>query len=146
MISTGMLLRMIGAAILLIAVQFATLTAQAHSGLSHVPDGHSLHAHGAAGGIAHSVSSHRTANQQVQARPAAQAATAVQNADIAPASSDACVTGCCGAGIGCCAHALASAAPNFPPRLGSLRIDFARLISVREVDPRGLRKPPRSLA
>ena len=146
MTSTGMLLRMIGAAILLLVIQFATVTAQAHAGLSHVPDGYSLHEHGARGGIAHSISSHRTANQQAQAQPSAQAATAVENADIAAAKSDACEFGCCGAGIGCCAHALASAAPNLPPRLGSLRIDFARLISVREVDPRGLRKPPRSLA
>jgi hypothetical protein len=146
MTSTGMLLRIIGAAILLIVVQFATVTAQAHGGLSHVPDGHSLHEHGAAGGIAHSISSHRTATASARAQPTAQAATVVENADIAAANSDACEFGCCGAGIGCCAHALASAAPNLPPKLGSLRIDFARLISVREVDPRGLRKPPRSFA
>jgi hypothetical protein len=145
MTSTGVLLRIIGAAILLVAVQFATFTAQAHAGLSHVPDSYSVHAHGAAGGIARSISSHRTANHSTRAQPTAQAATAVENVGIALATSDACVTGCCGAGIGCCAHALASVSHNLPPRLGSLRIGFAQLNSVREVDPRGLRKPPRSL-
>ena len=143
---TGTLLRMIGAAILLIVVQFATATAQAHGGLSHVPDGHSLHQHGAAGGLVHSISSHRSAAHSALARHTAQAATAIENASIAGANFDACAHGCCGAGIGCCAHALASASSNLPPKLASLRIDFARLISVREVDPRGLRKPPRFLA
>jgi len=145
MTSTGTLLRIIGAAILLVVVQFATVTAQAHAGLSYVPDGHSLHEHGAASRIAHSIASHRTATHSAQAQPTAQAATAVENAGIGPASSDACVTGCCGAGMGCCGHALASVSHNLPPKLGSLRIDFARLISVREADARGLRKPPRSL-
>jgi hypothetical protein len=140
MISTGILLRVIGAAILLVAVQFATLTAQAHAGLSHVPDGHALHEHGAA------FSFHQTTTHAAQAQLTVQAATAVPNAGIATASSDACVIGCCGAGMGCCGAALASVSPNLPPKVRSPRIGFARGISVREADPRGLRKPPRSLA
>jgi hypothetical protein len=146
MTSTGMLLRMIGAAILLIVIQFATVTAQAHAGLSHVPDGHSLHEHGAARGIAHSISSHQTATHAAQAQPTTQAEAAVENTRTAASSSDACVIGCCGASMGCCGHALAAASVNLPPKLGSPRTGFARLISVREADPRGLRKPPRSLA
>jgi hypothetical protein len=139
MISTGTLLRVVGAAILLIAVQFVTLTAQAHAGLSHVPDGHALHEHGAA------FSFHKTTTYAAQAQPTVQAATAVQDAGVAPASSDACVIGCCGAGMGCCGAALAVVSPNLPPRAGSSRIGLARVISVHEADPQGLRKPPRSL-
>ena len=40
---TGTLLRILGAAILLIAVQFASVAAKAHVGHSHGPDGHSIH-------------------------------------------------------------------------------------------------------
>ena len=40
MTSTGTLLRIFGAAILLIAVQFASVAAKAHVGHSHGPDGH----------------------------------------------------------------------------------------------------------
>ena len=80
MTSTGTLLRMIGAAILLIAVQFASVAANAHVGHGHVPDGHHVQAHhqgqGTAAGIAHSVSSSEAARTQ----PAAQAEAAVHNA------------------------------------------------------------------
>ena len=104
MTSTGTLLRMIGAAILLIAVQFASVAAKAHAGHGHGPDGHHLQgmlikAHGAAAGIAHSISSDEAApaNRAAQTQPAAQAEATAQNAPGAlPSGSDACVMGCCG--------------------------------------------------
>jgi hypothetical protein len=52
---TGTLLRIFGAAILLIAVQFASVAAKAHVGHSHGPDGHSIHSNGAAVGAVHTV-------------------------------------------------------------------------------------------
>jgi hypothetical protein len=160
MTSTGTALRILGAAILLIAVQFASIAAQAHIGHSHGPDGQALqaqgpqpqpHAHGAAAGAAHSLaadetgSAHRITPPAGQSRRAAQAATAAQDMPGAAAGSNTCVIGCCGTGMGCCAAALAAVAPKLPPKAGSPRIGFMRLVSVREVDPRGLRKPPRSL-
>ena len=151
---TGTLLRILGAAILLIAVQFASVAAKAHVGHSHGPDGHSIHSNGAAVGAVHTVASDETgsANRAAQAQPhthaqsSAQAGAAVQNAGGALSGSDACLMDCCGTGMGCCGAALAAVSSNLPPRVGSPRIGFARLISVREADPRGLRKPPRSLA
>lgn len=152
---TGALLRIFRAAIVLIAVQFASVAASAHVGHSHGPDGHSVHSNGAAVGAMHKVASNETeaanhraaqAHLSAQAEPSARAEAAVQNAGGAPSGSGACLMGCCGTGMGCCGAALAAVSPNLPPRVGSPRIDLARLISVREADPRGLRKPPRSLA
>ena len=147
---TDTLLRIIGAAILLIAVQFASIAANAHVG--HGPDGHhqehSLHAHGTAAGIAHAISSEHAAlaKSAVLAQAAAQAEATVQNAPgVLPSDSDACVMGCCSC-TGCCAAALAAVSPHLPPKACSSRIGFGRAISVPGVDPRGLRKPPRSLA
>ncbi|WP_210312199.1 hypothetical protein [Afipia massiliensis] len=151
----GTLLRMFGAAILLIAVQFASVAAEAHVGHGHTPDSHHLqghshqgHGHDAAEGTAHAVSSGETApvNPAVQTQPAAEAEAAVQNGPGAPASvSDACVIGCCGS-AGCCGAALVEISPDLPPKACALRMGFARLIFVREVDPQGLRKPPRLFA
>lgn len=158
---TGTILRILGAAILLIAVQFASVAAKAHGGHSHGPDGHSIHSNGAAIGAVHAVASNeaRSANWAAQAQPsrqakssrqaqsAARAEAAVQSAGGgAPSGSDACLMGCCGTGMGCCGAALAAVSPNLPLRVGSPRIGLARLISVRDPDPRGPRKPPRSLA
>jgi hypothetical protein len=147
---SGTLLRIIGAAILLIAVQFAPVAANAH--VSHGPDAHhqahSLHAHGTVAGIPHRVSSeqHSPAKSVLQTQSAAKAEAAVQNAPGAlPSESDACVMGCCGC-TGCCAAALAVASPHLPPKACSPRVGFARALAVPGVDPRGLRKPPRSLA
>jgi hypothetical protein len=152
MTSTGTLLRIIGAAILLIAVQFAPVAAKAHVAHGHAPDGHHLQGHhlqghhlqghGTGAGIADSVSSHAAE----RAQPAAQAEAAVQNAPGAlPSDSDACVTGCCSC-TGCCTAALAAVSPHLPPRACSPRIGLGHVITVPGVDPRGLRKPPRSLA
>jgi hypothetical protein len=144
---TGTLLRIIGAAILLIAVQFASVAARAHVAHGHAPEGHHLQGHhfqgpGVAAGIAHAVSFDEVGRIQ----PAAQAEATVQNTPGAqPSDSDACVMGCCGC-TGCCGAALAAVSPNLPPQACSLRIGFACPVSVPEVDPRGLRKPPRSLA
>lgn len=160
MTPTGTLLRILGAAILLIAVQFVSVAAKAHVGHSHGSDGHSIHTNGAAVGAVYAVafdeagSANRAtqvqpsseAQSSAQDQPAAQVEAAVQNAGGAASGSGACSMGCCGAGIGCCGAALAAVSPNLPPRVGSFRIGFARLISVEEADPRGLSKPPRSLA
>jgi hypothetical protein len=145
MISTGTLLRMLGAAILLIVVQFASVATQAHVGHSHAPDGHSLQAHGAAVGVFQSKSSEDTgsAHRVARAQSAAQAEAAAQNPQGAALIYKSCAIGCCGTGMGCCGAALATASPDLPPKVGSLRIGFARLVSIREVDPRGLRRPPR---
>jgi hypothetical protein len=149
---TGTFLRMIGAAILLIVVQFASVAANAHVGHGRAPDGHyvqGLHHKGssAAAGIVHAASYGQAAQAPpaVQAEPAAQE-TAAQNAPGAlPPDSDACVMGCCSC-TGCCAAALVAVSPHLPPSACSPRISFARAVSVPGVDPRGLRKPPRSLA
>ncbi len=158
MTSTGTLLRIIGAAILLIAVQFASVAAKAHVAHGQSPDGHHLqghshqghshHGHVTTAGTAHAVSSGEAApaNRAIQTQPAAQAEAAVQNAPGAqPSDSDACVMGCCSC-TGCCAAALAAVSPHRPPKACSSRIGFGRALSVPGVDPRGLRKPPRSLA
>jgi hypothetical protein len=153
--TTGTLTRIFGAAILLIAVQFASVAAKAHTGHPHGHDGHgaqahALHPHGAVAGAAHSPATEQTgpatriAPAADRFQPAAQTATAVQNAR--GTGSDSCVTGCCGTGMGCCGAALATVSPSLPPKAGAPRIGLARLISVREADPRGLRKPPRPLA
>ena len=146
MTSTGTFLRMFGAAILFIVVQFASVAAYAHAGHGHAPDGHHPQAHhqgtGTAAGIADAVSSDEAARPQ----PAEQAEAAVRNTPGALSSdSDACVMGCCGC-TGCCAAALAAASPHLPPKACSPRIGFGRALTVPGVDPRGLRKPPRSLA
>jgi hypothetical protein len=150
MTSIGTVLRMIGAAILLIAVQFAPIAARAHSGHGHEPDGHQLqaqhfHAHGAAAATAaHATSSDHA--PAAPAEPAAQVEASAQNSpDAQPSTANACVMGCCGS-TGCCGAALAAVSPSLPPKACPLRIGFARPISVRGVDPQGLRKPPRSLA
>lgn len=159
---TGTLLRMFGAAILLIGVQFASVAAEAHAGHSNGHDGHGARAHGAAVGIAHLTSAVEagsisaveagSAHPVAQAQPAAQnqaaaqAETTVRNAGgVSPSGSNACVIGCCG-GTGCCGAALVAVSPDLPPRACSPRIGLARVISIRGADPRGLRKPPRSLA
>jgi hypothetical protein len=160
---TGTWLRIIGAAILLIAVQFAPVAAKAHVGHGQSPDGHHLqghhhqahghqghhhHGHGGGAASAHAVSSGDTApaNRAVLADPAARTEATAQNIPDAPSSvADACVMGCCGS-AGCCGAALTAVSPSLPPKACSLRIGFARLASVRGVDPQGLRKPPRPLA
>ena len=157
--STGKLLRIFGAAILLIAVQFAPVAAEAHVGHSHGPDRHGLQAQGlqtqAPGAAAVAADTlacrqngpvSRIATPEDRAQAAAQAVTAVQNARGAAADPNICVTGCCGTGMGCCGAALVVASPSLPPRARTPRIGFARLISVREADLRGLRRPPRLLA
>jgi len=159
MSSTGKLLRILGAAILLIAVQFASVVAEAHAGHSHGHDG-SVHAHGlqphAQGAVAGAVlaisydetgSAKRGTQTADQVQTANQAETIVQAPQVgAPVGSGTCVIGCCGTGMGCCGAALAAVSPNLPPGEGSLRIGPAPATFVREVDPGGLRKPPRSLA
>jgi hypothetical protein len=149
---TGTLLRIVGAAILLIAVQFASVVANAHAGHGRAPDGHHLQGHhqgpGTAAGIAYAISSEHSsaADRAARAQPAAQAEAAAQNAPGAlPSDSDGCVMGCCSC-TGCCAAALAAVSPHLPPTACSPRVGFARVLSVPGVDPRGLRKPPRSLA
>lgn len=147
MTSTGRLSRIFGAAILLIVVQFASVAADAHVGHSRGPDEHSLQGHGTAAGTAHASSSSSAeaglprAVAQAQAEPAT-----VKNGRGAPSGSGACVIGCCGTSTGCCGAALVEISPDLPPKACALRMDFARLIFVREVDPQGLRKPPRLFA
>ena len=153
MTSTGTLLRIFGTAILLIAIQFAPVAARAHAGHGHGPDGHQLqahhlHAHGTAAATAHAVpSDHAPAvNRAAPAEPAGPVEATAQSVPGAqPSGSDACVMGCCGY-TGCCGAALVAVSPSLPPKACPLRIGFARLVSVRGVDPQGLRKPPRSLA
>ncbi|WP_291869442.1 hypothetical protein [Bradyrhizobium sp.] len=155
MTSTGKRLRIFGAAILLIAVQFASVAAEAHVGHVHAPEGHhlqglGLQVHGPAAGSAHSIASDETApaDRAARAEPATEVEVTVQNAPGAPPSdpgSDACVMGCCGCS-GCCAAALVVVSPHLPPKASSPRIGLARVNSIPGVDPRGLRKPPRSLA
>ena len=149
MTSTGRLSRIFGAAILLIVVQFASVAADAHVGHSHGPDEHSLQGHGTAAGTAHTSSSAEAGLPRAvaQAQPATQAEPAtVKNGRGAPSGSGACVIGCCGTGTGCCGAALVEISPDLPPKACALRMGFARLIFVREVDPQGLRKPPRLFA
>jgi hypothetical protein len=137
---------------LLIVVQFASVAAMAHGGHGHDGHGvqaHAVHIHGTAAGAAVSLASddtgpaNRIAPPADRIQPAAHAAASVQNARGAAADSATCVTGCCGTGMGCCGAALAAVSPNLPPKACSPRIGFASPVSVREVDPRGLRKPPR---
>lgn len=157
--STGRLLRIFGAAILLIAVQFAPVAAEAHVGHSHGPDGHGLQAQGIqtqapgdAAVAAETLTSGQTgpvsriATPEDRAQAAAQAVTAVQNARGAAAGPNICVTSCCGTGMGCCGAALVAASPSLLPRASPPRVGFAHLISLREADLRGLRRPPRLLA
>ena len=146
MTSTGTLWRIVGPAILLIAVQFASVAANAHVGHGHAaPDGQHIQGHHQRHGvtsIAHSVSPDEAARIQ----SAAQAEASVQNVPgVLPSDSDACVMGCCSC-TGCCAAALAVVSPHLPPKACSPRIGFARALSVPGADPRGMRKPPRSLA
>ncbi|MDO9562428.1 MAG: hypothetical protein Q7J60_12460 [Bradyrhizobium sp.] len=144
MTSTGTLWRIVGAAILLIAVQFASVAAKAHAGHGHGPDAHHQshghHAHGTAAGNAHATSSAAVADRTVQAEATAHDTTGAPSAD-----TGACVMGCCGY-TGCCGAALAAVSPSLPPKACPLRVGFARLVSVHGVDPQGLRKPPRFLA
>jgi hypothetical protein len=149
---------MFGAAILLIAVQFASVAAEAHFGHSHGLDrhgfqghglqGHFFQGHGAGAGATRSISFDETAaaNQAVRAQSAARAGIAVESEPGTATSSGTGVNGCCGTGAGCCGAALAAVPPSLPPNACSLRIGFARLGSVGGVDPQGLCKPPRSLA
>ena len=145
-------MRMIGAAILLIVVQFASVAANAHAGHGsegHLLPGHHVQGHGAVAGPAHAMAADESAwpaKPAGQAQPAVRGEATVQNAPGAPsAAADACVMGCCGS-TGCCGAALAAVSPDLPAKACALRIGFARVSSVPGVDPRGLRKPPRSLA
>lgn len=145
MTSTGTLLRMIGAAILLIVVQFASVAANAHVGHGHTTDGQHVQGHHQAPGTA-AVIAHAISSEAALAQPAAQAEETFQNTPGAlPSDSDACVMGCCSC-TGCCAAALVVASPHLPPKACSPRVGFVRTLSVPGADPRGLRKPPRSLA
>lgn len=153
MTSIGTFSRMVGAAILLIAVQFASVAAEAHAGHGHGADGHGLQehglqSHGTVADAAHSIFSDETApaSRAARTQPAIRAEATAQNAPGAAASSDGCVMGCCGTGMGCCGAALAAASPSLPPKACSSRIGFVPPVSVRGVDPQGLRKPPRFLA
>ena len=105
MISTGTLLRIIGAAILLIAVQFASVAAKAHAGHGHGPLMGTIFKGTICKGMAlrraprmrFPPTRPRLRNRAVQTQPAAQAEATVQNAPGAlPSGSDACVIGCCG--------------------------------------------------
>jgi hypothetical protein len=145
---------MMGAAILLIVVQFASVTANAHGGHGHGVDVHHLQGHSVQGHSPHGYGTAATAdavssdgavsaNRAARAEPAVQAEVSAQNTPDAPPSAyDACVKGCCGY-TGCCGAALAVVSASLPPEACSLRVGFARAISVPGVDPRGLRKPPR---
>jgi hypothetical protein len=159
MSSNGKLLRILGAAVLLIVVQFAAVVAEAHAGHSHGHDGsvdaHGLqpHAPGAVAGVGLAISddetgpAKRVTQPEDQVQTANQVETILQAAQVgAPGGSGTCVIGCCGTGMGCCGAALAAVSPNLPAGAGSLRVGLARATFVREVDPGGLRKPPRSLA
>ena len=152
--STGTLLRIFGAAILLIVVQFASVAAEAHLGHSHGSDQRSLKGHGTAAGTEHSSSSGEAgcpravaqAQPAAQALPVTQSQSVIKNALGAPSGTGACVVGCCGTSAGCSGAAIVEISPDLPPKACALRVGFARLIFVQEVDPHGLRKPPRLFA
>jgi hypothetical protein len=143
MMLAAKLMRMMTAAIALIAVQFMALPAQAHVGHGHM-HGHGLHAH------AH----HHAAAVYQQAGPA-DADRAAQPAELRSAdqqpmgasdTGNGCVGGCCGSGVSCCGGTvLAPVADQTPPSVRSSSIQLERDAITAGIDPDALRKPPRSL-
>lgn len=143
MMSAAQLLRMIGAVIVLIAVQIAPLPAQAHAGHGHHMHTH-MHAHHAA-----SVHHHAVMGETDQERHGSQP-TELRSADQQPAGesglANGCVNGCCGSGVSCCGGtALVAATDQLLPSFRSYSFGLERSAATDGIDPDALRKPPRTL-
>lgn len=140
---TGRLSRIVWAAIVLIAVQFAPVIAEAHSGHEHGLRGHSLQSQHATVAATHlKGSTAEPAQTDIQIQFSAGAEVPRTASDMQHTTR--CAAGCCGAGMVCCSAVLASVPPNFPPVARSLRIGFVSSTLVLGIEPEGLRKPPRS--
>jgi hypothetical protein len=145
MTATGHLLRILGVAIVLIAVQLMPSPARAHGG----------HAHGASAATVHHHHHHGSAaSLPLQAVAPAKAITAAGEWRAAPrdlqndmVNCGGCVAGCCGNGASCCSAALAAAPPaSLPPVVCSLGCDPEASTPGRSREPDGLRRPPRPFA
>jgi hypothetical protein len=138
MVLAAQLMRMMAAAIVVIAVQFLSLPAQAHSGHVHAHHGMAAHSHTA-------VTDDGQA-QHVHAAQPAELRSADQELPNAAAVGSNCTTGCCGFGVSCCGGtALAVVLDQHPPSARSSSIGLERDAATRGIDPDALRKPPRSL-
>lgn len=165
----GTLMRIVGAAFALIALQFAALPALAHAGHAHHMQGaahqgvshhgmshHSVH--GQSHGIVHA--HHAAVRGDIPANDTAATGTSgisvhADGQKLTAASQDGgatsdrcggdCSVCCCGSGMGCGAAAvLSSAGPlSLPERSHDLGCEQAAL--GRGIDPDALRKPPRRL-
>lgn len=134
---TGQLLRILGAAIVLIAVQFMPLPARAHIGHVHGVSAHAAHLH------------HHAPTASLSAKILAPAMGVMVAGELRAAPQEVqdvavncgiCVAGCCGA-------ALAATSPTSIPPVARLRDgDLEASIPGRGREPDGLRRPPRSFA
>ena len=147
MTASGHWLRVLGVAIVLIAVQLMPSPARAHGGHAHAPSAVAVHHH-------HHHHHGSAASLPSQAVAPAVAIAAAGEWRAAPRDSQTdvvncggCVTGCCGNGAGCCGAALAAAPPASPPPLPRA---LGRALETSSPDPGaepdGLRRPPRPFA
>lgn len=132
---TGQLLRILGAAIMLIAVQFMPLPARAHIGHGHGVSAHAAHLHHHAPSL-----SAKILAPAMGVMVAGELRAAPQEVQDVAVNCGICVAGCCGA-------ALAAASPTSIPPVARLRDrDLEASIPGRGREPDGLRRPPRSFA
>jgi hypothetical protein len=140
------IMRVLGAAIVLIALSFAPSVAEAHRGHDHhaaaPAHGPALHVH-ADGHVAHPKSVAHSNSEQ--APPSASLRNATLGQAAAPASLDRnCVTGCCySACAACCVAGLPGSVELAPlaPRMTRLALPPSRTGATREPD--SLRRPPK---
>lgn len=128
------LLRILSAAIVLIALSFAPSLAKAHNGHSHHASVHQAHGHG------HTVS----AQADHSGAPLMFQQSAQKEAGALPASERNCVGDCCSfACAACCAAALLSPfePENFSPTI--TRLTFALSQAVASRAPESIRRPPK---
>ena len=130
MMSLRLGLRILGLAIALIAVQFTASSAQAHDGHAHVMQVDQQHAAA-------------MPDMAVAAEPAELRSADKVNKAV-PMNCSGCVAGCCGTGMGCSGAALNTAAHgNLVPPIRSSDLVLDLPIPARDIDPEGMRKPPR---
>jgi hypothetical protein len=133
-----LIMRILGAAIVLIALSFAPSVAQAHTSHSHQ---HLASVHNGQGQIVSQVASH--ASERPATAASLQQAQSGQ-AGTLPASERNCTGGCCFfACAACCAAGLPSSVAFVPFPRSIARVAFAPSQIWPDREPESLRRPPK---
>ena len=131
-----LIMRILGAAIVLIALSLAPSVAQAHLGHQHQASLHNIHGHAA----------FQAATQESErpATPASLRQSQWKQAGTLPASDRNCAGGCClSACAACCAAGLPSPVTFIPVLRSMTRFAFVPSQMWPDREPESLRRPPK---